>query len=167
MEYLYNHKPEDAVIPQIIASAIFFTLFYKGSGWISNLTSRTYREYFIPRERFDWNNRTVSIVHSFVVVPVAFYCLIVEDMWNQDQVNYHTAVSRLLCCFSAGYFVWDLVTCALNLKFSGVSFLIHGIYCTFVYVSVSVSLLFPLHFVQTNLPFLFRSFSFQALCSNA
>jgi hypothetical protein len=138
MEYFLDHTPEEAVIPQIIISTIFFTVFYNGSKWISNLKSRTYREYFSPRERVDWNNRIVSIVHSFVVVPVAFYCLIVEDLWNQDQVTYHTAVSRLLCCFSAGYFIWDLVTCALNLRFFGPSFLIHGIYCTFVYASVSL-----------------------------
>jgi len=138
MEYLYNYTPEEAVIPQIIISTIFFTLFYNGSKWISNLKSRTYREYFVPRERVDWNNRTVSIVHSFVVVPAGLYCLITEDMWNQDQVTYHTATSRLLCCFSAGYFIWDLVTCALNFKFFGPSFIIHGAYCTFVYVSVSL-----------------------------
>lgn len=57
MEYLFNHTPEEAVIPQIIASAIFFTVFYNGSKWMSNLKSRTYREYFSPRERVDWNNR--------------------------------------------------------------------------------------------------------------
>jgi hypothetical protein len=138
MEYLWSHTPEEAVIPQIIASAIFFTIFYKSSGWISEAKSRTYREYFNAREKVDWNNRTVSIVHSFVVVPAAFYCLFVENMWHQDQVYFHTHASRLLCCFSAGYFVWDLVTCAANLKFFGPSFLIHGIYCTFVYVSVSM-----------------------------
>jgi Trk-type K+ transport system membrane component len=62
MEYFLDHTPEEAVIPQIIISTIFFTVFYNGSKWISNLKSRTYREYFSPRERVDWNNRQVILL---------------------------------------------------------------------------------------------------------
>jgi hypothetical protein len=56
----------------------------------------------------------------------------------KDKLYAISNVSTFTATVSGGYFIWDLVVCILYLKVTGWEFLLHAIYCSFVYVGLVV-----------------------------
>ncbi|KAI0807957.1 DUF887-domain-containing protein [Fomes fomentarius] len=84
-----------------------------------------------PRAVNQWNIQVVSLLHVFIVLPLAVSCfwsdtLKVDKLWGwDDRVGTTVAVA-------CGYFLWDSLDALIN--FDDLGFLIHGVSCLTLYM---------------------------------
>ncbi|KAH9928505.1 DUF887-domain-containing protein [Epithele typhae] len=83
------------------------------------------------RQINQWNIQVVSLLHVFIVLPLAVSCfssetLKADKLWGwDDRVGTTVAVA-------CGYFLWDALDAILN--FDDLGFLVHGVSCFTLYM---------------------------------
>lgn len=109
---------------------------------VPNLSVRllpgTYTE-FPPRTKLQWNMHVTSFVNSTFISAAALYVLYADqdrlsDTWEERMWGY-TGLGGMVQAFGAGYFLWDVQVCALNLDTLGVMDLLHAV------VALSIAIL--------------------------
>lgn len=115
----------------IVAYAIYHTT----NKYISPAFSR----YFFPRTystlnartKLNWDVHIVSFVQSVVICTLAFWVMWADtersEMDTKERVHGYTGASGLIQAFAGGYFLWDLVVTAQNVKIFGIGMLFHAI----------------------------------------
>lgn len=115
----------------IVAYAIYHTT----NKYISPAFSR----YFFPRTystlnartKLNWDVHIVSFVQSVVICTLALWVMWVDiersEMDTKERVHGYTGASGLIQAFAGGYFLWDLVVTAQNVKIFGIGMLFHAI----------------------------------------
>lgn len=115
-------------------SAVFFTFIDRfGAVPISRALVPAYSQ-FKSYQVTQWNSRVAAIIHSVIVCPIAIYLLFQTELLNHPVTGV-TQASDDLCCFAAGYFLWDLFMCFFYFKDYGVGFTIHAVCCLYTYLS--------------------------------
>lgn len=90
-----------------------------------------------PSKKLSWDVHVVSFVQSTLINILAIYVLFtdheVSNMDGQERIwGYDGAAAMIQAC-AAGYFLWDLVMTASNVKIFGVGMLVHAICALAVY----------------------------------
>jgi len=64
---------------------------------------------------FRWRNLIISWCHAFIVGIWSLICLLLyfDEMWK-DMVMFNNGPTYKLCCFTAGYFVYDMIDIVRN-----------------------------------------------------
>jgi hypothetical protein len=126
-----------------------FTLYHVTYRYVSPAFSR----FFFPRiysslntrTKLNWDVHIVSFVQSMLICGLALWVMWTDKELNQmdntERVHGYTGASGLIQAFAAGYFLWDLVITARNVKIFGVGMLLHAIsaLCVFSLGFVSAS----------------------------
>jgi hypothetical protein len=112
-----------------------FTIYHTTNKYVSPVFSR----YFFPRTynslnartKVNWDVHIVSFLQSVLICTMALWV-----MWNdteryemdtRERVHGYTGASGLIQAFAGGYFLWDLVVTAQNVKIFGIGMLFHAI----------------------------------------
>lgn len=74
----------------------------------------------------------VGMLHVFIVVPLAISVLLDPTM-IKDRLYSTTPKSTTMLAVASGYFVHDLVVCALQLQTWGPAYLFHALFCSLLY----------------------------------
>lgn len=145
-------------LPLHIHEVIFFALLYHVlcayfSPWISTLLfPKRYRN-FPARTRLNWDVHVVSLIQSTIVNSMAFYTIYCDGVrWSQSwyftrhndpsasqlepalaRVWGYTPLEGHVVSMAVGYFLWDLVICAVHMKIFGIGLLLHAIAALTVY----------------------------------
>ena len=115
----------------------------------SRLFPKTYPK-LNARTRLNWDVHVVSLVQSLAICTLALWVMWKdEERWAmhwEGRVFGYTGADGMIQGFAAGYFLWDLVVCALNVSVFGWGLLAHAIAALAVFslgfVSLTI-LLFP------------------------
>ncbi|KAI0950069.1 hypothetical protein AcV7_008646 [Taiwanofungus camphoratus] len=91
----------------------------------------SYAKLRTKRQVNNWNIQVVSLLHVFLVVPLAARCLASEALSQDKAFGWDDRVGTTVAV-ACGYFLWDVVDGIVN--FDDVGFLIHGVSCLTVYV---------------------------------
>jgi hypothetical protein len=114
---------------------IAYALYHTTNKYISPALSR----YFFPqtystlnaRTKLNWDVHVVSFVQSVVICTLALWVMWADtersEMDTKERVHGYTGASGLIQAFAGGYFLWDLVVTAQNVKIFGVGMLFHAI----------------------------------------
>lgn len=86
---------------------------------------------FSPRTKLQWNIHVTSLVNSILVSGSALYVLYADldrlnETWEQRMWGY-TGLGGMVQALGAGYFLWDVQICAVNMKALGVTDLLHAV----------------------------------------
>lgn len=115
----------------IVAYAVYHTT----NKYISPALS----QYFFPRTysslnartKLNWDVHVVSFVQSVVVCSLALWVMWADterqEMDTKERVHGYTGASGLIQAFAGGYFLWDLVITAQNVKIFGIGMLFHAL----------------------------------------
>lgn len=74
----------------------------------------------------------VGLLHVLVVVPLAISVLLDPSM-IKDRLYGTTPTSTTMLAVASGYFVHDLVICAIQLHTWGPAYLFHALFCSLLY----------------------------------
>jgi hypothetical protein len=97
------------------------------------------------RTKLNWDVHIVSFVQSTLICSLALWVMWTDkelnQMDSQERVHGYTGASGLIQAFAGGYFLWDLVITARNVKIFGIGMLLHAIsaLCVFSLGFVSAS----------------------------
>ncbi|KAI0374660.1 DUF887-domain-containing protein [Pilatotrama ljubarskyi] len=78
-----------------------------------------------------WNIQVVSLLHVFIVLPLAFTCFGSETLKADKLWGWDDRVGRTVAV-ACGYFLWDTLDAIIN--FDDMGFLIHGASCLTLYM---------------------------------
>ncbi|XP_023660403.2 TLC domain-containing protein 4-B isoform X1 [Paramormyrops kingsleyae] len=122
-----------------ISTASFFTfqwLFHSVSPWMSpRITAGFLR--LTPKQKIEWNSRTVSTFHALVVGLFCLYILLFDDAVNQDPVWGDPTMVKINVAITAGYLVSDLLLIFYYWKAIGDKlFVIHHLAALYAYYYV-------------------------------
>jgi len=128
----YSILATDNVV-KVVCSAIFFTFIDRFAAVpLSRALVPAYSN-FKSYQVTQWNSRVAAIINAVVVCPIALW-LLCEPALYQDPNFGFTQMSNDLCCFAAGYFLWDLFMCIVYFKDYGIGFTLHAIFCLYTYL---------------------------------
>jgi hypothetical protein len=136
----YAQKLADALalktLPLHIHEVAFaYAIFHVTNKYISPALSRA----FVPqtynalnaRTKLNWDVHIVSFVQSVVICTMALWVMYADTERNEmdttERVHGYTGASGLIQAFAGGYFLWDLVVTAQNVRIFGVGMLFHAI----------------------------------------
>ncbi|KAH7372032.1 TLC domain-containing protein [Pyrenochaeta sp. MPI-SDFR-AT-0127] len=96
----------------------------------ARLLPSTYAK-FSARTKLNWNMHVTSFVNATFLSVAASYVLYYDaerlhETWEQRIWGY-TGAGAMVQAFGAGYFLWDLQMCAMNVRTLGVLDLLHAI----------------------------------------
>lgn len=127
-------------IHQVILSYLFYTYFnaFLAPRLSTYLLPTTYAS-FPQRTKLQWNIHLTSFINSTFVSFAALYVLYADqdrlsETWEERMWGY-TGLGGMVQAFGAGYFVWDVQVCAVNIWMFGVTDLMHAI------VALSIAIL--------------------------
>jgi len=113
------------------SGAIFWTFLYLLAGYLSKRIFPFY-SLFAEADRVNWDSRVVSLVHAVVAsLAVIIYYLCSEGY--EDVVFGNTAIGRIACTISSGFFAWDMGIVLLKWKVFGFPLILHAFYCVTVF----------------------------------
>ncbi|XP_062377804.1 TLC domain-containing protein 4-B [Sardina pilchardus] len=95
----------------LIAVVSFFTfqwLFHSVSPWVSSRVSPGFLR-LTPKQKIEWNSRTVSTFHALVVGLFCLYILLFDDAVNQDPVWGDPTLVKINVGITTGYLISDLL----------------------------------------------------------
>ena len=89
-----------------------------------------------PKTKINWDIHVVSQVQSLLVNSLAMWVILFDEerknaTW-EERIWGYTGAEGLVQAFAAGYFLWDLLTCAIYIDIQGIGPLIHAISATIV-----------------------------------
>jgi hypothetical protein len=121
--------------------AFAFALYHVTNKYLSPALSRFFFPRIYPtfnaRTKLNWDVHVVSFVQSTLINILALYVVFCDqeraEMNWQGKVWGYTGGSGLIQGFAAGYFVWDLIITATNLRIFGVGMLAHAVSALFVF----------------------------------
>jgi hypothetical protein len=101
----------------------------------------------------------VNTCFACAVVPLAFYCVYVDEALQQSPLNGTSAVVRFVANLTAGFFLWDIYVVLKYYHYWGPQFLLHATFCLVTYSTVAlgqigVSNAFCALFYEASTPFL-------------
>ncbi|KAI0748696.1 DUF887-domain-containing protein [Daedaleopsis nitida] len=97
----------------------------------SRLFPVSYAKLRSPRAVNQWNIQMVSLLHVFVVLPLAVSCFGSETLKDDKLFGWDDRVGTTVAV-ACGYFLWDTLDAAIN--FDDLGFLIHGMSCLTLYM---------------------------------
>ncbi|OCH88202.1 hypothetical protein OBBRIDRAFT_795479 [Obba rivulosa] len=126
------HLPEHAPV-LLTAFAGFFWLHLVGAPALSRrLAPQSYTALKSRRQVNNWNIQVVSLLHVFVVLPLAVRCLDSPALAADKATGWDPRVGTVYAV-ACGYFLWDVADAIMH--FSGdMDFLLHGVSCLMIYM---------------------------------
>uniref|UniRef100_A0A8K9XUF9 Si:dkey-10f21.4 n=1 Tax=Oncorhynchus mykiss TaxID=8022 RepID=A0A8K9XUF9_ONCMY len=125
-----------------IAATSFVTfqcLFHFVSPWISAQFFPGYHR-LSPRHTIEWNSRTVSTLHAFIVGLFCLYILLHDDAVNEDPVWGDPSLVKINVAITCGYLLSDmLLICYYWRAIGDKFFVIHHLAALYAYYYVLVS----------------------------
>ncbi len=118
-------------IHEVLLSYTLFTLLNAFlAPYLSLLFLPTAYAQLSRRTQLQWNIHVTSFVNSTFVSVAALYVLFADrdrlsETWEERMWGY-TGLGGMVQAFGAGYFVWDLQICAVNVGVLGVTDLLHA-----------------------------------------
>ncbi|EFJ41140.1 hypothetical protein VOLCADRAFT_98909 [Volvox carteri f. nagariensis] len=82
--------------------------------------------------------RLVGSIHNSIQVPVGLLILM-EASFQSDRVYANSSLSYAMCYLSAGYFLHDLIMCAMRFALEGPLYTIHALACHLAYTFGAVT----------------------------
>jgi hypothetical protein len=136
----YAQKVADALALQTLPLhfhevIVAYAIYHVTNAYISPALStaffgRTYTS-LNARTKLNWDVHIVSFVQSAVICSLALWVMWADtersEMDTQERVHGYTGASGLIQAFAGGYFLWDLVITARNVRIFGVGMLFHAI----------------------------------------
>ena len=96
----------------------------------SKLFPRTYPT-LNARTKLNWDVHVVSLAQSLIINTLALWVMWTDEergrMEWEERVWGYTGASGMIQGFAAGYFLWDLITCAGNVAVFGWGLLAHAV----------------------------------------
>ncbi|KAJ1549859.1 hypothetical protein HK405_002079, partial [Cladochytrium tenue] len=118
--------------PTLVGSGLLCQLLFAAVGALSARFVPTYRA-LGPVARFDWGMKAVSLVHALAVslLSVPVLC---DPSLRADKMFAHSYYAGALCAITSGYFVWDTIVSAMQIRTNGIGMVIHGIFSLSVFL---------------------------------
>jgi hypothetical protein len=124
-------------LPSHISVILVAALTWHGLLSISDLIFSSY----IPKvygklgkkKQVQWNIRVVSLFHALLICFLAFV-LLNDQTLSRDRLFAYTEFAGNVYSIACGYFLWDSLISWWYVKDYGVSFLVHGVSCLFVFL---------------------------------
>lgn len=92
---------------------------------------------FTPEKKIVWDIRGTTMLFALWSVSFASSILLLnEDVYNEDMFV-HTPFTQFIIENIAGLFVWDLFVCLKYYHVWGLQFLIHGLFCSTMFLMVA------------------------------
>jgi len=84
-----------------------------------------------PRTKINWDIHVVSMVQSFFINSLALWVMWTDterkDMDWEERIWGYTGAGGMVQALAAGYFLWDLLSCAYHINVQGWGALVHAI----------------------------------------
>jgi hypothetical protein len=127
---------------------VAYAIYHVTNAYISPAFSRAFfgRTYtsLNARTKLNWDVHIVSFVQSVLICSLALWVMWADrersEMDSTERVHGYTGASGLIQAFAGGYFLWDLVITAQNVRIFGVGMLFHAISALCVFSLGFVSL---------------------------
>ncbi|EIN07188.1 DUF887-domain-containing protein [Punctularia strigosozonata HHB-11173 SS5] len=131
LSYAFSLKELPNNAATIVKSFAFFTAVHLVVGpalssWLSPATFGKMNK----RQRNQWSNRVVALVHAIIIVPLAARCAS-NPVLERDRAFGWDDPSGTVIAIASGYFLWDTLECLIH--FVDVGFVIHALACFTIY----------------------------------
>lgn len=93
----------------ILLGLLFHTFCFVTIVPLASSFFKTYQD-INTMEKIEWRMRAVSSIHAVVSFTMAFYCLFIDDVFYSFTLVRSSYPTDVTLCFSAGYFIFDLVS---------------------------------------------------------
>ncbi|PIL24463.1 hypothetical protein GSI_14217 [Ganoderma sinense ZZ0214-1] len=125
------HLPDH--FPTLVYACLLFTALHLViSPFLSaRIFPESYGKLRTRRAVNNWNIQVVSLLHVFVVLPLAISCFGSETLKADKLFGWDERVGTTVAVAS-GYFLWDALDAMIN--FDDLGFLIHGLFCFTLYM---------------------------------
>jgi hypothetical protein len=110
-------------------------------------------------QRAQWNIKFANTCFACAVVPLALYCVYVDEALQRSPLNGTSAVVRFAANLTAGFFLWDIYVVLKYYHYWGPQYLLHAAFCLVTYATVALAQIgvtnaFCALFYEASTPFL-------------
>lgn len=125
-------------LPLILASAVFWQLFYLLSAAMSK--NNAHYKTMTKRKQIDWRMHVTSSLHALISSIGVIGVLMAPEHISNPIYGYSKYAERVFS-ITIGYFIWDIYVCLANFSLTGFQFIIHGVLAFSIVVSLLVFVL--------------------------
>lgn len=130
---------------EILLAFAFYQFVHSVIGpFLSSLVIPQIYKKFSPRTKLSWDVHVVSFVQSTLINALSLWVMFADEerqhMNVGERVYGYTGSLGLLSAMATGYFLYDLILCALHTEVFGVGMLFHAISALWVFSFGFVSL---------------------------
>jgi hypothetical protein len=165
----YNCAAGTLVVGEGVYENALWTVLFAGLWELLNCASATllpllpvvavrYRT-LLYGQRALWNIKFVNTCFACAVVPLALYCVYVDEALQRSPLNGTSAVVRFAANLTAGFFVWDTYVVLKYYNDWGPQYLLHAAFCLVTYATIALGQIgvtnaFCALFYEASTPFL-------------
>lgn len=127
----------------LLANFLLHLVVYVLTGLISSKYFKAYKkakEKGDTRTLVEWRARADSMLHCCLITPISFLMLAFEKSLSgtvKSRLYGSTPLASAIYCFTASYFLLDLLLCICHHKIYGWQYIIHG-FCSVLLYSAAV-----------------------------
>ncbi|KAI9317657.1 DUF887-domain-containing protein [Dichotomocladium elegans] len=110
----------------ILISAIMSSVIFETSRIFSPLLFPKDFQLFKNYTPTNWHIHIVSTVHA-TIITIGSVLILMDGNLKQDRVFGYSAFAANIYSISCGYFIWDVITAIMYVKYQGISMVLHGV----------------------------------------
>ena len=70
-------------------------------------TSRMFQRIPLAKDQVMWCRKFIHTIFAVTVVPISFYCVLMDDTLWKDPMHAKTTTSRIIVCVFSGFYIYE------------------------------------------------------------